>query len=159
MITDQVRQELARLLNSLPAYYAITLKYSAGPVGMEKIDRDLKALRARVDRAFLGRHYARSPDRCTVWAVAEMLDVAPHVHTAWHFSSHGHANAMARLLASGVWETTFAPGGGSYDLQVYDKDAYAPAGNGWAGYATKSLKTLDHVILPNDVKIEIADPD
>ena len=159
MITEAIRQELAKLLNAIPSTYSITLKYAAGPVGMDKIHHDLNALRARVDRKFLGRRYVASPDRCSFWAVAEMLDVAPHVHTGWHFSSHGHANTMARLLATGVWETTFAPHGGSHDLQVYDHDAYAPAGNGWAGYATKSLKTLDHVILPNDVKIEIAHSD
>lgn len=144
------------MLAAMPNHFAVTLKYPTGPIGMGKIQRDLNALRARLDRKYLGRNYTVSPHRASYWAVAEMLDVAPHVHTAWHFSNHGHANAMARLLDTGVWEAIFAPGGGSHDLQIIAADGYV-GGNGWAGYATKSLKTLDHLIISDNAEIAPAD--
>jgi hypothetical protein len=147
VITEAIREELASVLNGLPNRLAITLKYATGPISMDKIDRDLKALRARVDRKYLGRHYDKSSRRSSYWAVAEKLDALPHVHTGWAFSSYEHAHAMVRLLHGGLWETIFSPGGGTHNVQVYDSDGYAPGENGWAGYAVKALRSSDNIII------------
>jgi hypothetical protein len=154
VLTTAERDAFAAVLDCIaaPVRLALTLRYREGPVSIDHIRRDLHDLHGQVDRKRLGRDYHREPAqrRSRYWAVGETLDSNPHVHAAWYFPDLEHAFVLARLLNDGIWETRYARGG-THDHRPYN-NAYA-GGNGWAGYACKSLQMCDNVILSDHLNI------
>jgi hypothetical protein len=105
-----------------------------------------------IDRKLYGRHVNTSPIRSSYWAVAESIDINPHVHCGWNFARLADIRTFISILNGGIWEQRFAPGG-THDIQILDT-MKRHHGNGWAGYACKLLQTSDHVIL-SDTKVDI----
>jgi hypothetical protein len=134
-------QALARMptfLATLPTTLAVTLRYASAPITVDKIRHDLRDIHARVDRKLFGRDFHLSATRSSYWGVIEALDTNPHVHVGWHFPDDAGAQTLDDLLRDGLWQRRYAPGG-THDVQTHR--------SGWAGYACKTLRSSDHVIL------------
>lgn len=136
----ETRKAMAETLNLIGASVAVTLVYNDHRPTLERMQRDLRALHGRVDRALLGRNYNRLPasSRTTGWAVCEGIGTHPHLHVGWKLPAGGDAALLAAII-NRVWRTRkFAPAG-SVKISACDE--------GWAGYAVKELTTSDHVFL------------
>jgi hypothetical protein len=138
MMPPAIREAHAAMLERLASDVALTLVYNDTPISRERIRRDLKSLRNKVDRILLGgRYYKRQPhERSQFWAVVELLDEYPHVHIGWRLPPSYGIDDLAKILAGGLW-LTFAHRG-EYNIQEYRY--------GWAAYATKAL-TNSHSIV------------
>jgi hypothetical protein len=138
--TDETRKAMAATLNLIGAPIAVTLVYNDHRPSLERMQRDLRELHRRVDRALLGRNYHKLPaaSRTSGWAVVEGIGTHPHLHVGWKLPSGGDAATLAEIL-NRVWRTRkFAPAG-TTEISACD--------DGWAGYACKELTTSDHVFL------------
>ncbi len=123
-------------LNLIPATTAITLVYNDPAISLPQMRAHIEILRIRVDRMLFGRHYHKMP-RSAGWAVVEGLGTHPHWHVGWAIPANAIGDLLA-LLDGGLWRR-YAPAGSFILKPITD--------TGWASYATKELKTSDHVYV------------
>ena len=124
--------------------HALTLSYNDWPIPFGRIRHDLRALHARIDRAYLGTRFHLLPreQRSRFVAMVEGIGHHPHIHLMLWIRPGPGWFTFARMLEGGLWQQ-IAPAG-SYRLNLMT-DA-----RGWAGYCLKEFGASDEWISSED---------